>query len=60
MIEQVALKEEDFLQQFPRANEYTQDGLVFADWWDANENPMVIGEPINVAAIFGGTQMTQA
>jgi hypothetical protein len=60
MIEQVALKEEDFLQQFPRVNEYTQDGLAFSDWWESGEDPTAVGKPINLAAMFGGAQMTQA
>jgi hypothetical protein len=60
MIEQVALKEEDFLQQFPRVDEYTQDGLKFSDWWESGEDPTAVGSPINLAAMFGGAQMTQA
>jgi hypothetical protein len=60
MIEQVALKEEDFLQQFPRVDEYTQDGLAFSDWWESGEDPNAVGKPINLAAMFGGAQMTQA
>jgi hypothetical protein len=49
MISNVALIEEDFLQQFPRVNEYMQDGLEFADWWDAGEDRSTQGAPINVA-----------
>jgi hypothetical protein len=49
MIEQVALKEEDFLQQFPRAQEYMQDGLAYVDWWDSDADPAIQGAPINVA-----------
>jgi hypothetical protein len=59
MIEQVALKEEDFLQQFPRANEYTQDGLAFVDWWETGADPVAVGQPVNLAAMFGGQQQTQ-
>lgn len=59
MIEQVALKEEDFLQQFPRVNEYTQDGLEFADWWDVGADPTAVGQPVNVASMFGGQQQMQ-
>jgi hypothetical protein len=49
MISNVALIEEDFLQQFPRVDEYMQDGLEFADWWDAGEDRSTQGAPINVA-----------
>ena len=49
MISNVQLKEEDFLQQFPRATEFMQDGLPFADWWDAGEDRAAQGKPINVA-----------
>jgi len=52
MITNIALKEEDFLQQFPRAEEYMQDGLAFADWWDAGEDRTAQGQPINVANLF--------
>jgi hypothetical protein len=49
MISNVTLKEEDFLQQFPRAKEYMQDGIEFADWWEAGEDRAAQGTPINVA-----------
>jgi hypothetical protein len=49
MINDIKLKEEDFLQQFPRATEFMQDGLEFADWWDAGEDRTAQGKPINVA-----------
>ena len=49
MISNVQLKEEDFLQQFPRAAEFMQDGLTFMDWWDAGEDRTSQGKPINVA-----------
>ena len=49
MITDIALKEEDVLQQFPRAEEYTQDGLAYVDWWDAGADPTAQGAPINVA-----------
>lgn len=49
MISNVQLKEEDFLQQFPRAAEFMQDGLTFMDWWDAGEDRALQGKPINVA-----------
>jgi hypothetical protein len=49
MISDVKLKEEDFLQQFPRATEFMQDGLKFMDWWDAGEDRSSQGKPINVA-----------
>jgi hypothetical protein len=52
MITNIALKEEDFLQQFPRANEYMEDGLTFTDWWDAGENRIAQGQPMNVAELF--------
>jgi hypothetical protein len=49
MISNVQLKEEDFLQQFPRAAEFMQDGLTFVDWWEAGEDRTAQGKPINVA-----------
>jgi hypothetical protein len=49
MISNVTLTEEDFLQQFPRAKEFMQDGLEFADWWEAGEDRATQGAPINVA-----------
>lgn len=49
MISNVTLTEEDFLQQFPRAQEYMQDGLEFADWWEAGEDRAAQGPAINVA-----------
>ena len=49
MISDVKLKEEDFLQQFPRATEFMQDGLEFMDWWDAGEDRASQGKLINVA-----------
>lgn len=49
MITDVELTEEDFLQQFPRAQEYMQDGLTFVDWWDAGVDPTAQGPAINVA-----------
>lgn len=49
MISNVQLKEEDFLQQFPRAAEFMQDGLTFIDWWEAGEDRTSQGKPINVA-----------
>lgn len=49
MINTFELKEEDFLQQFPRATEFMQDGLAFMDWWDAGEDRSSQGKPINVA-----------
>jgi hypothetical protein len=49
MISNVALIEEDFLQQFPRAKEFMQDGLEFADWWEAGEDRATQGAPMNVA-----------
>jgi len=52
MITDIKLKEEDFLQQFPRANEYMEDGLTFADWWDAGEDRSIQGQPINVTSLF--------
>lgn len=51
MISDVKLKEEDFLQQFPRAAEFMQDGLAFMDWWDAGEDRASQGKPINVAEL---------
>jgi hypothetical protein len=54
MIEQVKLKEEDFLQQFPEAQEYMEDGLEFPDWWESGGDPTMVGQPANVAAMFGG------
>ncbi len=56
MIENVVLQEEDFLQQFPGNEQYTQEGMEFVDWWDAGEDPIANGEPVNIAAIFGGSQ----
>lgn len=52
MINNVTLKEEDFLQQFPRATEYMQDGLPFADWWETGDDRMAQGKPINVVEMF--------
>lgn len=52
MISNVALKEEDFLQQFPQVKEYMQDGLAFADWWDAGEDRATQGQSINVTNLF--------
>jgi hypothetical protein len=49
MISNVQLKEEDFLQQFPRATEFMQDGLPFVNWWEAGEDRTSQGKPINVA-----------
>ena len=49
MINDIKLKEEDFLQQFPRATEFMQDGLALADWWDAGEDRTSQGKPMNVA-----------
>jgi hypothetical protein len=49
MISDIKLKEEDFLQQFPRATELMQDGLPFANWWDTGEDRTSQGKPINVA-----------
>jgi hypothetical protein len=49
MISNVTLTEEDFLQQFPRAKEFMEDGLEFADWWEAGEDRATQGAPINVA-----------
>ena len=54
MIEQVKLKEEDFLQQFPKAQEYMEDGLEFPDWWESDGDPVMVGQSVNVAAMFGG------
>jgi hypothetical protein len=52
MISNVTLTEEDFLQQFPRAKEYMEDGLEFADWWEAGEDRATQGAPINVADLL--------
>ena len=49
MINTFELKEDDFLQQFPRATEFMQDGLAFMDWWDAGEDRSSQGKPINAA-----------
>jgi hypothetical protein len=49
MINEVKLTEEDFLQQFPRAQEFMQDGIEFPNWWAAGEDPTVQGPAINVA-----------
>lgn len=49
MINDIKLKEEDFLQQFPRATEFMQDGLPFANWWEAGEDRTSQGKPMNVA-----------
>jgi hypothetical protein len=49
MINTFELKEEDFLQQFPRATEFMQDWLAFMDWWDAGEDRSSQGKPINAA-----------
>lgn len=49
MISDIKLKEEDFLQQFPRATEFMQDGLEFANWWEAGEDRTSQGKPMNIA-----------
>lgn len=49
MISNVTLTEEDFLQQFPRAKEFMEDGLEFADWWEAGEDRATQGAPVNMA-----------
>lgn len=49
MITDFELNEEDFLQQFPGAQEYMQDGLEFVNWWDAGGDPSAQGPAINVA-----------
>ena len=49
MISNVTLIEEDFLQQFPRAKEFMEDGLEFADWWEAGEDRSTQGAPVNMA-----------
>ena len=49
MITDFELNEEDFLQQFPGAQEYMQDGLEFANWWDAGEDRTSHGKPMNIA-----------
>jgi hypothetical protein len=49
MISNVTLTEEDFLQQFPRAKEFMEDGLEFADWWEAGEDRATQGPAMNVA-----------
>jgi hypothetical protein len=49
MISNVTLTEEDFLQQFPRAKEFMEDNLEFADWWEAGEDRATQGAPMNVA-----------
>lgn len=49
MITDFELNEEDFLQQFPGAQEYMQDGLEFANWWDAGEDRTSQGKPMNIA-----------
>lgn len=54
MIESVVLKEEDFLQQFPGSEQYSKDGMEFADWWESGDDPMAVGQPVNIAAMFGG------
>ena len=56
MINDIKLKEEDFLQQFPRSQEYLQDGLPFADWWESGEDRMTQGAPINVAQMFASNK----
>lgn len=56
MIEFITLKEEDFLQQFPSSEQYTQDGLEFEDWWDTDADPLAVGKPVDIAAMFGQPQ----
>lgn len=54
MIESIVLDEEDFLQQFPDSEQYVQEGLPYADWWETGEDPLAIGQPVDIAAMFGG------
>jgi hypothetical protein len=60
MIESIVLKEKDFLQQFPGSDQYTQGGLPYTDWWETGDDPKTTGKPVDIAAMFGGVQMTQA
>jgi hypothetical protein len=53
MIESVAIVEEDFLQQFPDNEQYMGEGLPYADWWDTGANPLAVGQPADIAALFG-------
>lgn len=57
MIESVVLKEKDFLQQFPGSDQYTQEGLFYADWWDTDADPLSIGQPVDIAAMFSQSQV---
>lgn len=54
MIADIKLNEEDFLQQFPDSQQYMGDGLPYADWWEAGEDPLVQGAPVDISAMFGG------
>ena len=53
MITEMELNEEDFLQQFPDSEQYTGEGLPYADWWEIGANPLAVGQPVDVAALFG-------
>ena len=56
MITDMELDEEDFLQQFPDSDQYMGDGLPYADWWETGADPLVQGQPVNIATLFGGQQ----
>jgi hypothetical protein len=53
MITDMELDEEDFLQQFPDNEQYMGEGLPYADWWDTGANPLDVGQPADIAALFG-------
>ena len=59
MKENQALKMEDFLQQFPGQEMYDHEGQPFENWWETDGDPTVLGEPINLATMFGGQPQTQ-
>lgn len=57
MITDMVLDEEDFLQQFPDSEQYTGEGLPYADWWETNADPLAVGQPVDIATMFSGQQM---
>ena len=54
MITDIVLDEEDFLQQFPDSEQYSGEGLPYADWWETGDDPLAVGQPVDIATMFGG------
>jgi hypothetical protein len=60
MKENQKLKMEDFLQQFPQQEMYESEGIPFDNWWETGEDPTIVGQPVDLAAMFNGTPTVQA